>query len=209
VLVRICISILPLPTNLSSSSHLPQDHWSLELGDLVSPSSVELWRSTYRLLTLVSATSLWPRDLLSSTCNPWTRAKDNTLWGIFVPLTELNSIACLWILHRYTYWSFYPSFRWVDFFFFVSFIPLTELKAYRVSLDPLSIYLPTIVAILLGEFIFLFFLYAANSLPCLANIGLLFTCPNYCSSCVFPFSHPLVPDRPYAFWTWSPSCSTW
>ena len=62
-------------------------HWV----DLVSLSYVELWCSTYYSLTLVSVIPSPDHNRLSSTCNPWNRAKDNTLCGIFIPLTELES----------------------------------------------------------------------------------------------------------------------
>ena len=73
--------------HFSSSPPSIKPHWV----ELVSLSYVELWCSTYYSLTLVSVIPSPDHDHLSLTCNPWNRAKDNTLCGIFIPLTELES----------------------------------------------------------------------------------------------------------------------
>ena len=65
----------------SSSSSFPV--WV----DLVSPSTLNF--GVQRVLFTDSGVSNMCD--LSSTCNPWSRAKDNTLRGIFVPLPELKS----------------------------------------------------------------------------------------------------------------------
>ena len=41
--------------------------------------SIELWHSTYHSLTLASVTFFIDHWSLSLTCNPWKRAKDNTI----------------------------------------------------------------------------------------------------------------------------------
>ena len=83
---------------------------------------------------------------LCSTCNPWQRAKDNTLHGIFVLLTEPNPIVCpgwvkIGISNVFIDWisgfiemSLLSSHRWVEFFLF--FHPLSNYHLFLTAPRP-------------------------------------------------------------------------
>ena len=78
------LSYLYLQLFFPYTSIIIKPHWV----DLVSPGNVELQCSSFLSLTLASVIPwLW----LSSTCNPWSRAKDNTLVSSFCYLSSIKS----------------------------------------------------------------------------------------------------------------------
>lgn len=83
--VDLSIGAPTLSFSLLSPSSRPPD-WV----DLVSPSGVELWCSTHIVTDFGVSGIFFDRDCLCLTCNLCIWAKDDTLSGIFVPLTELK-----------------------------------------------------------------------------------------------------------------------
>ena len=100
----------------------------------------------FHSLTLASVASFLDHIALRLTCNLWQRAKDNTLHGIFVPLTEPNPIVCpgwieIGISNVFIDWisgfiemSLLSSRRWVEFFLF--FHPLSNYHLFLTAPRP-------------------------------------------------------------------------
>ena len=143
----------------------------------------------FHSLTLASVASFLDHIALRLTCNLWQRAKDNTLHGIFVPLTEPNPIVCpgwieIGISNVFIDWisgfiemSLLSSRRWVEFFLF--FHPLSNYHLFLTAPRPpdwVNLVSPSNIELIVFNVLF-------------TDFGISIVIPGPCSFVLDPFGY--------------------